>query len=156
MSLLLVIRLRGDADRRPEERTALKLLRLHKTFHAVLVPDTPSVRGMLERTLNSVVTYGEVDKETLVELLRKRGRVTGNKPLTEDYLKALGFSSFEELADALLAGKVKLEDLPGVKPVFRLRPPSGGFKGTVRKNVNADGECGYRGARINELVRKMF
>ena len=156
MSLLLVIRLRGDPDRRPEERKALELLRLHKTFHAVLVPDNPSIRGMLERTLSSVVTYGEIDRETLVELLKKRGRVTGNKPLTEDYLKTLGFSSFEELADALLAGKVRLDELPGVKPVFRLRPPSGGFRGTIRKNMNAGGECGYRGAQINELVRRMI
>jgi len=156
MSLLLVIRLRGSPDRRPEEEKALSLLRLHKTFHAVLVRDSPSIRGMLDRTLASVVTYGEIDKETLAELLKKRGRLVGNKPLTEEYLKKLGFSSFEELAEALLSGKVSLEDLPGLKPVFRLRPPSGGFKGTIKKNIGAGGECGYRGAAINALVRRML
>lgn len=156
MSLLLVIRLRGSPDRRPEEEKALSLLRLHKPYHAVLLRDSPDVRGMLDRTLGSVVTYGEVDKSTLAELLRRRGRLVGNELLTEDYLKKLGFSSFEELADALLSGKVSIEDLPGLKPVFRLRPPSGGFRGTIRKNTGAGGECGYRGARINELLRKML
>lgn len=156
MGLLLVIRLRGAPDRRPDEEKALSLLRLHKPYHAVLLRDTPDVRGMLERTLGSVVTYGELNKETLVELLRKRGRVVGNKPLTEDHLKSLGFASFEELADALLSGKISIDDIPGLKPVFRLRPPSGGFRGTIRKNVGAGGECGYRGAHINELVRKMI
>ncbi|MEM0376408.1 MAG: 50S ribosomal protein L30 [Thermofilum sp.] len=156
MGLLLVVRLRGSPDRRPEEEKALSLLRLHKPYHAVLLRDTPDVRGMLKRTLENVVTYGEPDKDTLVELLRKRGRIAGNKPLTEDYLKTLGFSSFEELADALLAGKISPEDIPGLKPVFRLRPPSGGFRGTIRKNIGAGGECGYRGSRINELVRRMI
>lgn len=156
MSLLLVIRLRGVPDRRPEEEKALELLRLHKPFHAVLVRDTPEVRGMLDGTLGSVVTYGEIDKSTLAELLRKRGRLTGNRPLTEDYLKSLGFSSFEDLADALLTGKVSLEDIPELKPVFRLRPPSKGFRGTLRKNIGAGGECGYRGLGINELARRMI
>ena len=156
MGLLLVIRLRGAPDRRPDEEKALSLLRLHKTFHAVLVRDSPAIRGMLDKTLGSVVTYGEIDKETLAELLRKRGRLVGNKPVTEEYLKKLGFSSFEELAEALISGKVSINDLPGLKPVFRLRPPSGGFKGSIKKNIGAGGECGYRGPAINELVRRML
>ncbi|ABL77645.1 50S ribosomal protein L30 [Thermofilum pendens] len=156
MALYLVIRLRGQPDRRPEEEKALELLRLHKVYHAVLVKDDPSIKGMLERTLSSAVTWGEINKETLVELLKRRGRITGNKRLTEEYLKKIGFNSFEELAEALISGKVSLEDLPGVKPVFRLRPPSGGFRGTIRRNINARGELGYRGADINNLVLRML
>jgi len=155
MSLLAVIRIRGQPDRRPEERTTLKLLRLHKVFHCTLVPDTPSIRGML-KVVEYVVTYGEIDRETLVELLKKRGRLVGNKPITEDYLKKVGFNSIEELADALLEGKVKLSELPGIKPVFRLHPPKGGFKGSVKKHVSEGGELGYRGAAINALLRRMI
>lgn len=156
MTLLFVLRLRGSPDRTPEQEKALELLRLHKTYHATLVQDTPSIRGMLTQTLSTVVTWGEIDKETLVQLLQKRGRMTGNKKITEEDLKKLGYNSFDELADALLAGKVTLDQLPGVKPVFRLRPPSGGFRGTIRKNIKAGGEAGYRGPKINELIRKML
>jgi len=120
------------------------------------VQDTPSIRGMLDKTLSSVVTYGEIRRDVLVELLKRRARVTGNKKLTLEYLRKIGYGSFEELADALLKGEVKLEDIPGLKPVFRLRPPSGGFKGTIKKNIRAGGETGYRGEAINDLILKML
>ncbi len=156
MALLFVIRLRGRPDRRPEEEKALELLRLHKPYHATLVPDTPSIRGMLENTLSSVVTYGEIRRDVLVELLKRRGRITGNKRLTLEYLKSIGYESFEALADALLEGRVKLDEVPGLKPVFRLRPPSGGFRGTIKKDFRAGGETGYRGEAINDLVIRML
>lgn len=155
MALLAVIRIRGIPDRRPEERKTLELLRLHKTYHCTLVPDTPSIRGMLKK-IEYAVTYGEIDKDILIELLRKRGRVTVNKPLTEEYIKSIGFESVEKLAEALLEGKVLLQDLPGVKPVFRLHPPKGGFKGSVKKHVSEGGELGYRGTAINELLKDMI
>ncbi len=156
MALLAVIRLRGEADRKPEERRALELLRLHRVNHAVLVKDDPSIKGVLKNTLEYVVTYGEVDAETLAELIRRRGRLVGGERITEDYLKKIGFSSFEELAQALIDGKVSWEDLPGVKPVFRLSPPSKGFKGTLKKHVSEGGELGYRGSDINRLLRAMM
>jgi len=155
MSLLAVIRVRGQPDRRPEERTTLKLLRLHRVYHCVLVPDTPSVRGML-KTVEYAVTYGEVDAETLKLLIEKRGELKGRKRVTLEYLKSLGFDSFEALAEALLSGKVTLEDLPDFKPVFRLHPPKGGFKGSVKKHFSEGGELGYRGPKINELLRRML
>lgn len=153
--LLAVIRIRGQPDRRPEERTALELLRLHKVFHCTLVPDNPSMRGTL-KTVEYVVTYGEIDKETLKELIQKRGRLVGNKPVTVEYLKSIGFESFDEMAEALISGKVSLKDLPGFKPVFRLHPPRGGFKGSVKRHFAEGGELGYRGAKINELLKRMI
>ncbi|RLE96428.1 MAG: 50S ribosomal protein L30, partial [Thermoprotei archaeon] len=126
-----------------------------KRFHCVLVPDTPSIRGML-KVVEYVVTYGEIDKETLALLLERRGRLTGNRRLTPEYLKSIGFNSFEELAEALLEGKVRVKDLPEMKPVFRLHPPSGGFKGSVKKHYREGGELGYRGPAINELLKRMI
>ncbi|MEZ0346135.1 MAG: 50S ribosomal protein L30 [Infirmifilum sp.] len=155
MPLLAVVRIRGTPDRSPEERKTLELLRLHKVNHCVLLPDTPSIRGMLKRA-EYVVTYGEIDKETLVEVLRKRGRLIGNRPLTDDYVKSTGFDSIEGLAEALLEGKVSLSELPGLKPVFRLHPPKGGFRGSVKKHVNEGGELGYRGSAINALLKRMI
>ncbi|MGC9107645.1 MAG: 50S ribosomal protein L30 [Infirmifilum sp.] len=156
MTLLFVLRIRGKPDRTPDEEKALELLRLHKTWHATLVQDTPSIRGMLEKSLNSVVTYGEIRHEVLAQLLRKYGRLEGNKRLTEEYLKSIGYDSFETLASALIEGKVKLEEIPGLKPVFRLHPPSGGFRGTIKKNFKARGVTGYMGEEINNLLLKIL
>lgn len=156
MALLAVIRLRGDADRKPEERKALELLRLHRVNHAVLVRDEPSIRGMLKNTLEYVVTYGEVDEDTLAMLIEKRGRLVGGGKITGEYLKKLGYSDYRELAKALIEGKAEWSKLPGVKPVFRLTPPSKGFKGTIKKHYNEGGELGYRGSDINRLLRSMM
>jgi len=155
MALLLVIRLKGESGRKPEERKTLELLRLHKKFHAVLVKDTPAYRGML-KVLNNVATWGEISKETLAKLIEKRGRLVGNKRVTIEYLKEIGYDNFEELAKDLIEEKKDITEIPGLKPVFRLRPPKGGFKGTIKKHYREGGETGYRGEAINELVLKMI
>ncbi|MCS7105215.1 MAG: 50S ribosomal protein L30 [Thermofilaceae archaeon] len=154
MGLLAVIRIRGSPDKRPEERKTLALLRLYKRFHCVLVHDTPDIRGML-KNIEYTVTYGEVDVNTLAEVLQKRGRLIGNKRLTLEYLKEMGFENFEDLASALIEGRIKINDLPHLKPIFRLHPPKGGFKGSLKKHYNEGGELGYRKVAINELLQLM-
>jgi len=155
MGLLAVVRIRGEPDRHPEERTALRLLKLHKVFHCTLVPDTPSIRGIL-KTLEHVVAYGEIDKETLKKLIQKRGELKGGKCVTIEYLKSIGFDSYDALAEALINGKIALKDLPDFKPVFRLHPPKGGFKGSVKKHFSEGGEVGYRGPGMNDILNKMI
>ena len=159
MPLYAVIRLRGIPDTPYDIEYTLKLLRLHKKFHCVLVySDNPGIEGMLFK-VKDWITWGEIDRETLIELLRRRGRIPGNKPLTDEHvkekLKLPG--GIEELADKLLKGELKLNKLANlVKPVFRLHPPRGGFKGTVKRPFGAGGETGYRGEKINELLKKMI
>jgi len=153
--LLAVIRLRGAAGVPRKVKDTLKMLNLHKTNHATIVEDTPSYRGMLEKVAG-YVAYGEVNREVLADLLRRRGRLRGNKPVTDDFAKRLGFESLEDVADALLEGKVRLKELRGLKPVFRLHPPRGGFKGSIKKMAGAGGELGYRGSDINELLKDMM
>jgi len=152
--LYAVIRIRGIPRRRPEERKTLELLRLHKKFHAVVVRATPSIKGML-KVVENVVTYGEIDVDTLALLIERRGRLRGNKRVTQEYLERIGFKSFRELAEAIYEGKVDIRDLPDFKPVFRLHPPSKGFKGTIKKHYRDGGELGYRGEAVNELIRRM-
>lgn len=153
--LIAVVRLRGTVGVPKEVKDTLKILRLHKVNHATLVEDTPSYRGMLSKVAG-YVTYGEIDKETLALLLKKRGRIRGGKPLSDEYVKRIGFNDIDDLAAALFEGKIKLKDVLGLKPVFRLHPPSGGFKKSLKKPVGVDGELGYRGSKINELLRRMM
>ncbi len=155
-----IIRIRGRVDVPPDVDYTLKLLKLHKKFHASLYPSSlPGIEGML-RKVKDWVTWGEINKPTLVALLRTRGRIVGNKPLTDDYVnKVLGLSNgIEELADLILSEKIyfhKLEE-KGIKPVFRLHPPRGGFRRSTKRPYGDQGELGYRGEAINDLIMKML
>jgi len=51
--------------------------------------------------------------------------------------------------------KAEYQKLPNVQPVFKLPPPSKGFKGKTKKSYGAGGEAGYRGEKINELIKRM-
>ena len=151
---LAVVRVRGTINVRKNIEDTLRMLNLERNCHATLIDDRPSFLGMLRKTQN-VVTWGEVSKETIALLLRKRGRTVGNRKLTDEYVKKIGYDSIDALAEAIYNLKVELKDLPGVKPVFRLHPPRKGYKGTVKKGYSTGGETGYRGEAINELIRRM-
>jgi large subunit ribosomal protein L30 len=151
-----VIRLRGTVGVPKKIEDTLKLLRLKRRYWCNILPETDSVKGMLEK-VKDFVTYGEIDKDTLVHLLRKRLRMKGNgnkKVSEEDLKKITGFNSFEEFADALISGKVKLKQFETLFPFFRLRPPSKGLKSI--KEHWPKGDLGYRGKEINELLKRMI
>ncbi len=152
---LAVVKVRGTISAQREARETLDLLRIPKTNHAVLVPDSPSMRGMLKR-VQSYVTWGEVSKETLSELLTKRGRLAGDKKLTEEFAQKVGAKSLSDLAASIAECKLDFAKLPEVQPVFKLHPPKKGFKGTTKKNFRAGGEAGYRGEAINHLIKRMI
>ncbi|MGC8935865.1 MAG: 50S ribosomal protein L30 [Candidatus Methanomethylicaceae archaeon] len=150
--MFLAIRIRGITGVSPEMLDVLNRLNIPKKHNASLIPDTPSMLGML-RKASDYITWGEITKESLIALLKKRGRLEGDKRITDEALKELGFASFEELADRIMAdGKVP----PPIKKTFRLTPPSGGFKGPITKHVNEGGELGYRGEAINDLLSSMI
>ncbi len=156
--LIAIIRIRGMTGVHPDVEYTLRLLRLTRKFTMSIYPaETPGLDGMLQR-VKDWVTWGEINRETLIELLRKRGRAPGNKRLTEEYLKSvLGVESFEELVDKMFKREVKLHKLEDkIKPIFRLAPPKGGFKRSTKKPYKDGGELGYRGEAINELIRRMM
>lgn len=155
MGAFLVVRIRGTVNVRRDIQDTLRMLRLVRRYHATIVPDTPQYRGMLQKA-KDYVTWGEPTPELVKELLLKRGRLVGNKPLTEEFVNdALGMT-VDELAEKLAKGELKLNKLPAVKPVFRLHPPIGGLKKKIKRHYADGGELGYRGAAINELVARMI
>ncbi|MCY0868819.1 MAG: 50S ribosomal protein L30 [Desulfurococcus sp.] len=159
--LYAIIRLRGQADTPPDVEYTLKLLRLHKRYHLTLYPSSlPGLQGMLEK-IKDWAAWGEVSRETLVKLLKARGRGPGGRRLTDDYiasnLGSQGVKSLEDLADALLEGRILLHKIDNiVKPVFRMHPPRKGLKGSVKKPTGQGGWLGYSGEKINELIERML
>lgn len=130
------------------------MLNLTRNNYAVLIDNRPSFLGML-KTAQNFLTWGEVSKETVAMLLEKRGRLAGNKKLTDIYAQKIGYKSLEELAEAIFNCKVEYWKLPDVQPFFKLHPPNKGFKGKIKKSYGAGGELGYRGDKINDLLKRM-
>ncbi|NPA71156.1 MAG: 50S ribosomal protein L30 [Crenarchaeota archaeon] len=167
---IAVIRLRGIPDTPPDVERTLYLLRLRRRFTCVVIDLRPSYAGML-RVVQDWVTWGEIDADTLAELLRKRGRLIGDKPLTDDYVRKYGWKSIDEIALAYVMGEIdrlwcpenaplpkkdgKVLCIPRLKPFFRLHPPRGGLK-SIKKHYSVGGDLGYRGIAINELIRRML
>jgi large subunit ribosomal protein L30 len=155
MTKLALIRLRSGIRARGEVRDTLAMLRLHRINHLVIVDDTPSYKGMIQK-VKDYITWGEIDKETLAKLLRKRGRLIGNRPITDEYVQEKLGMTIDEFAEKVVNGEMKLRDLPNIKPVFRLHPPRGGLKGSKKRSFREGGALGYRGEKINELIERML
>ncbi|MGC8678817.1 MAG: 50S ribosomal protein L30 [Fervidicoccaceae archaeon] len=156
-NLIAIIRLKGRVNIKEEEEKTLQLLRLKKKYNMSVYPkDLPGLDGMLNK-VRHLVTWGEINEETLEEVLRKRGRISGNRRLNDAALKELfNIDSVHVLAQKIFNGEIKLHEQEKIKPIFRLHPPKGGFKRSTRKYFEVGGELGYRGDAINELIRKMI
>lgn len=155
MVKLAVVKVRGNIGARQDMRDTLRMLGLTRVNHCVLIEDNPTYKGMLQLT-KDLITWGEVSKETIDALLRKRGRLVGDKKLSDEYFKSnTQFPSIVEFVDAIYSGKVELSAVPGLKKVFRLRPPRKGYEATKRP-FSDRGSLGYRGEKINDLLARMI
>ena len=87
----------------------------------------------------------EIDNGILQILLEKRARKVGDEKITAEEIKhtLIGMQSGKNLQSL------------NIKPVFRLTPPSKGFKKSIKQHY-PDGELGYRGKEINELLKRMI
>jgi large subunit ribosomal protein L30 len=150
-----VVRVRGQPDVNKDIKYTMGLLGLTRVNHCVIVPENPSTKGMLQM-IKDYCTWGEIEEETLVAMIKTRGKITGDKDITDDYLKEKSaFGSVEELAKAMIENDYKMRDLEDAKPIFRLHPPIKGYEGNKRSFKNG-GALGYRGKEINDLINRML
>jgi len=151
--MITAIRVRGTAGVNKDINDTLLMLKLNRINHAVLIPENPSYQGMLVKS-KDYITWGEIDEESLSQLIKERGELIGGNKVTDDYLKEnTDYPSIMDLSKALLESKVKLEDV-NIKPVFRLHPPRKGYENT-KKSFKEGGSLGYREDQIKDLIKKM-
>ena len=151
-----IIRLRGANKLKKRIEETLKMLRLYNKNTCIVVSNTDSILGMIKK-VKDYITWGEIDEETFKMLLGKRGKIIGNKPLTEEYFKSNAKMDFASFAKEFFALKISIKDIPGLKQYFRLKPPTGGFeKYGLKKPFSMGGSLGYRKEKINGLIRKML
>ncbi|AUB56070.1 MULTISPECIES: 50S ribosomal protein L30 [Methanobacterium] len=150
--MFIALRVRGRTGIKGDIADTLEMLSLTRINHAVILPENPSYLGMLRKG-KDYITWGEIDQETLTQVIEKRGRFPGRERFTPEALSG-DYSSAEELAEAILKEETTLEEV-GMKPVFRLHPPRKGYN-HIRKSFREGGTLGYRGEEISQLIQKMI
>ncbi len=154
---LVAVRLDGLPNVRSGEELTLNALRMKTRFSAVILPDTVSFRGMLQRVKDHV-TWSEAKGEDLGLLLSKRASTAEGLGITDKYVEEkTKLGGVRELLSSLHSGRLKLLELwqIGVKPVFRLHPPRGGFARSSKRPYADRGELGYRKDGLQDLLKKM-
>jgi len=142
--MFAVVRVRGEVNMRKEIRDTLKMLRLNRINHCVLLRKDSAVEGMI-RKAKDFITWGEISEKTLEKLIAKKGRKTGDKKIEGKEVKVI-LSKIKKAKN--------LREIEGFKPVFRMNPPE---KGYIRiKQAYPKGALGYRGEKISELLERMM
>ena len=141
---IAVLRVRGIRKVKPNIRKTFEFLKLEKPNHCVLVEDTPQNLGMLAKA-KDYIAFGPVAEETVLSLLYKRGKKDGKK--LKETIKE---GDLKKAAKEISGGK-KTADF--ANPVFRLSPPSKGYKD--KKTAYPNGELGRR-PEMDTLLRKMI
>ena len=149
----LVVRIKGTVNIPQWAKTTLNGLNLGKRFRATIIPESPEYLGMLRR-VKEEVAWTKADVRIVKDLLEKRGRKIGDKPLSNSDIPQ-GYKSIDELATAIAEDKTSMSKLEGIKPWFALSPPRGGFK---RRTKNQYAENGVLGddSELIAIVQRML
>ncbi len=154
MGLLLVVNIHGQINSSAPVRKSLNELWVARKFSATVVTDDVPTVGML-RLCKDYVSWCPIDEGLLSDLLEKRGMVSSSKSLDQGSLKTLGYKKTEDLAAKMVKDQVRLSLVPGVLPYFRLAPPRGGFKVSMRRQATERGMLG-KNPNLVGIVRRMF
>ena len=136
----LVVRIKGTVNIPTWAKTTLNGLNLDRRFRATLIPETTESLGMLKK-VKEVVAWTKADVAIVKELLEKRGRKSGYKPITKADLPK-EYKSIDDLATAIADNKAVMSKIEGIKPWFALSPPKGGFKRKTKQQYTQKGILG--------------
>ena len=148
-----VVRVRGSVNVKPKIKETMRLMKLNRVNHCVIIPENDTYKGMLN-IIKDYVTWGEVDAETAELMLETAGKSSGNRAFEKADLKDSKFKTIKALSKGLAEGKIVMRDVSGLKPLFRLHPPRKGYEG-IKRSFKEGGALGYRGKKINQLIRRM-
>ncbi len=155
---LIAVRIKGSFGTPNQIERTLSTLRLRNKFNAVLLENTATVIATLRRA-KDYLTWGEAGSKDVAEMLKQRGEFVGGLPMTDKNIQEkFGEHSVDGLVTALTEGRITLKILwqKGLKPVFRLHPPSGGFGSSTKRPYGSRGELGQRGPAMSSLVARMM
>ena len=149
----LVVRIRGTVNIPHWANNTLDNLNLDKRFRATVIPENQESLGML-RKVKEMVAWTSADATIIKDLLEKRGKKTGFKPVTNSDLPE-GYNTIEELASAIADNKIALSKIRSIKPWFALNSPRGGFKRKTKTQYSQDGILG-EDKGLTDIVKRML
>ena len=133
--------------------STLIYLNLTKKYRATLIPENPQSLGML-RKVKDVVAWSSANQSIVKELLEKKGRIAGFKPVSSSDLPK-EYDGVEALAAAISDDRLPLSQIGKIKPWFALSPPRGGFKRKTKNQYNEGGVLG-EDKELVDIVRRML
>jgi large subunit ribosomal protein L30 len=153
--MIAVVRIRGSANVPSSQRIILEQMGLPRPNNLVLVEETETYRGMLQK-VRHLVTFGKPSTDIIELLLKKRGMVKGFGKLTDQYVaEHCGLPSITELAKKLFDGNLQVKDVPRLRRTFRCSPPSKGYE-NIKRSYKVGGSLGSRGEKIDDLLKRMI
>jgi large subunit ribosomal protein L30 len=147
----VVLRIKGSVNVPHWAKYTLDSLNLYKKFWATILPETAESLGML-RKIKEFVAWSHVDAGLVKELIEKRGKTSGSKPVLQE---AGPYHSIDSLASDIAEDKVRLSSLQVIKPWFALNPPRGGFKRKTKTQYNQKGILG-EDKELENIIRRMI
>lgn len=156
MGKILVVNLHGLINVPRATRETLIQLGIGRKFAAAVVGDDPVSKGEVHRC-KDYVAWAPLDSELLTALLQTRGRVSNQRSLDGEALKAMGYKTHADLAQAIIDVETTdtLSSVKGLKPFFGLSPPKGGFRRSSRRQFRQGGILGDN-PQLPEIVRRML
>lgn len=157
-SCLLAVRVRGSAGIKHRIKAILSDLGLNRRNQAILMTDTPAIRGTL-KVVKDTLFWGEATEDLLSLLLTKRTKMEKIGNLTDQEVKKrFSKTNIQTLAKSLSTGEIKPQDLKrkGVNIRYNLNSPKGGYGGKIKEPFGKSGVLGYQGDSIREIVKKMI
>lgn len=96
-----VVRVRGQINVKPKIKETMRLMRLNRVNHCVIIPENDTYQGMLN-IIKDYVTWGEVDPETTQIMLESSGKKSGRENFTKADLKDSPFKTIKALSLSLI------------------------------------------------------
>lgn len=153
MKRIAVVRVRGPVSTNRKVKDALRMLRISRVNYCSIIDDRDSYNGTLKK-VKDYVTWGPVGEDEVALILKKRGELLGGKRLTDDYIKEnTKFKSVEGFVKSFINFEAELDDIPKLKPFFRLHPPRKGH-GSIKRSFIEGGALGKRDS-IKDLLYRM-
>jgi large subunit ribosomal protein L30 len=155
---LLAVRVRGSAGIKHRIKAILRDLGLNRRNQAILMADTPAIRGTL-KVVKDTLFWGEATDDILSLLLTKKTKMEKIGNLTDQEVKKrFSKTNIQTLAKSLSTGEIKPQDLKrkGVNIRYNLNSPKGGYGGKIKEPFGKSGVLGYQGDSIGEIVKKMI
>jgi len=112
----IVVRARSDVKVERKIRETMGHMNLTRVNHAVIIPDNPQYRGMLQKA-KDYITWGVAEVELVERMLTERGRMSGDAPLTDAIVAehTEHKNDQQNFAKAIVGGDAQVKDIPGLE-----------------------------------------